>query len=122
MTHKDIAVHFLHLCSSGEVLTAFAQYAHDAIIHHNPFFHKDISVLQQAMIDNAASFPHKVFSVIHSLEDHNFVAVHSKVKLAPETTGHILVHIFRFEQDKIIEIWDISQPIPENIVNEHGII
>jgi len=30
------------------------------------------------------------------------------------------VHIFRFEHNKIVELWDIGQPQPEQMANAFG--
>jgi hypothetical protein len=34
--------------------------------------------------------------------------------------GAALVHVFRFEGDRIAELWDIGQPVPEHSVNAAG--
>ncbi len=31
-----------------------------------------------------------------------------------------LVHIFRFKEDRVAELWDIAQPVPADSPNEHG--
>lgn len=31
-----------------------------------------------------------------------------------------VVHLFRFENGRIAEFWDVGQAVPENPVNEHG--
>jgi len=36
-------------------------------------------------------------------------------------TGRVrVVHILRFEGDRIVELWDIGQEIPQDSPNEHG--
>jgi len=32
------------------------------------------------------------------------------------------VHLFRFEGDRIVELWDIGQPIPDSSVNANGML
>jgi predicted SnoaL-like aldol condensation-catalyzing enzyme len=32
-----------------------------------------------------------------------------------------VVHIFRFSGDKIVELWDLGQPIEKNSPNENGL-
>lgn len=34
--------------------------------------------------------------------------------------GAAVVHIFRFDDDRIVELWDIGQAVPEASVNENG--
>ena len=32
-----------------------------------------------------------------------------------------VVHIFRFEQDRVVELWDLGQPISKDSPNENGL-
>jgi len=34
--------------------------------------------------------------------------------------GAAVVHIFRFEDDRIVELWDLGQAIPQDSPNRHG--
>ena len=54
-------------------------------------------------------------------EEGNIVAVHSHVKQKQDDLGGAEVHIFRFHNDLIVELWDVGQPIPENFPNENGV-
>jgi predicted SnoaL-like aldol condensation-catalyzing enzyme len=74
----------------------------------------------RAMDENATQNPDKVLEVHHALEDGDMVAVQSHVRQQPADRGAAVVHIFRFEQDRIIELWDVGQPVPESSANEHG--
>jgi predicted SnoaL-like aldol condensation-catalyzing enzyme len=48
------------------------------------------------------------------------VAVHSRVRQTPGDPGGAVVHLFRFEGDRIAELWDIGQPVPAESVNDNG--
>jgi len=48
------------------------------------------------------------------------VAVHSRVRLKPDGPRVAVVHILRFEGDRIAELWDVGQPVPPESPNEHG--
>jgi predicted SnoaL-like aldol condensation-catalyzing enzyme len=74
----------------------------------------------KAMEENAAQNPGKTLEVKHALEDGDFVAVHSHVRQKPGDRGAAVVHIFRFEDGHIAELWDMGQPVPENSPNENG--
>ncbi|MBI3863906.1 MAG: nuclear transport factor 2 family protein [Planctomycetia bacterium] len=62
------------------------------------------------------------FVSLRALEDGNLVAVHSRVRPNPEDLGAVVVHIFRFENDRIAELWDVGQAIPKDSPNEHGLL
>jgi predicted SnoaL-like aldol condensation-catalyzing enzyme len=119
MSKKDRAVSFLELASAGKVREAFEKYIHPNFIHHLVFIKGDRVSFLKAMEDNAREFPDKTYETIHALEDSDLVAVHGKVMLTPKIYG--VIHIFRFEGDKIIESWEASQEALDDSPNENGL-
>lgn len=119
-SHKEAAVSFLKMASSGRVKEAYHLYVGSSFRHHNPFFQGNAEALMAAMEENTAQYPNKVFEVQRALEDGELVAVHSRVRLKPGDPGVATVHIFRFEGDRIAELWDVGQAVPENSPNKNG--
>jgi predicted SnoaL-like aldol condensation-catalyzing enzyme len=117
---KEIAVEFLTLCAKGKSKEAFNSFADDNFKHHNAFFKGDSRTLMLAMEENAKNNPNKILKIKHALEDKNLVAVHSHVRQNPKDLGAAVIHIFRFQNNSIVELWDFGQPIPKNIINENG--
>lgn len=72
------------------------------------------------MEESARQNPDKQLEVLHALEDGDLVAVHSHVRQKPDDRGAVVVHLFRFEGDRIAELWDIGQPVPAEPVNANG--
>ena len=118
---KEKAVSFLQLVASGEVREAYDRYTGPGFRHHNPFFPGDADSLMLAMEENATKNPHKVLEVKRVIGEDDTVAVHSHVKQNPDDLGGSVVHIFRFHNSLIVELWDVGQPIPENSPNENGV-
>lgn len=118
--HKQTVEEFLHLAAAGKAREAFALYVGPGFKHHNVHFKGDADSLMTAMEENARQAPGKEFEIKHALEDGDMVAVHSLVKQKPGDRGAAVVHIFRFEHDKIVELWDLGQAVPEETVNENG--
>ena len=119
--YKQIATDFLMLASKGNSIEAFSKYVDKNFKHHNIYFKGDGESLMIAMEENAKKNPGKIFEIKRSLQDGNLVAVHSYVRQKPGDPGAAVVHIFRFEDDKIAELWDLGQPVPLETVNENGI-
>jgi predicted SnoaL-like aldol condensation-catalyzing enzyme len=117
---KEKAVDFMTLVANGDVSQAYERHVGTGFRHHNPHFRGDAKSLKEAMEANAVKNPNKVFDVQRALEDGEYVAVFSRVRQNPDDRGGALVHIFRFEGDRIAELWDIGQPVPEKLVNENG--
>ena len=117
---KDRAVSFLRLAGSGKVRDAYERYVGPAFRHHNAFFPGDRESLMKAMEENAAKNPDKLLDVKLALQDGNYVAVHSHVRQSARDRGAAVVHIFRFEDERIVELWDLGQAIPQDSPNRHG--
>jgi len=119
--YRQIATDFLLLASKGKSREAFSKYIDRNFKHHNIYFKGDGESLMTAMEDDAMKNPNKIFHIKRSLQDGDLVATHSHVRQNPGDPGAAVVHIFRFEDDKIAELWDLGQPVPLETVNENGI-
>jgi predicted SnoaL-like aldol condensation-catalyzing enzyme len=117
---KDAAVEFLMLAATGKVREAYERHVGPGFRHHNPWFRGDAESLRTAMEENAAQNPDKTLEVQMSLQEGDRVAVFSRVRQRPGDTGGAVVHLFRFEGDRIVELWDVGQEVPEESVNENG--
>jgi predicted SnoaL-like aldol condensation-catalyzing enzyme len=120
MSNKDAAISFLTLVAAGRVRDAYAKHIGEKFRHHNPCFAGDRQSLMTAMEDNARQSPNKRLEVLRALEDGDLVAVHSHIRQNPDDRGAVVVHIFRFDGDRIVEAWDAGQPVPEQSINEFG--
>jgi len=118
--NKNTAVSFLKLASSGNVTEAYTQFVGAGFRHHNPYFAGSAEALQAGMEKNASQNPNKVLDVKRVIAEGDFVVTHSHVQQKPDDLGAAVVHIFRFEHGKIVELWDLGQPVPEKALNENG--
>src|SRR5512135_1741587 len=117
---KEAAASFLRLASSGKVQEAYRQYVGESFRHHNPYFPGDAEALKAAMLENATQFPQKAIDIKRVLADGDLVAVHAHVRLKPGDRGVATIHLFRFEGDRIVELWDVGQAVPESSPNKNG--
>lgn len=117
---KAIATEFLRNAASGHVADAYARHISPEFRHHNPYFPGNAAALQKGMAESAEKNPNKLFEIQHVLQDGEFVAVHSRLRQSQMTTDIAVVHLFRFRDGLIEELWDIAQVQPEDMANEHG--
>ncbi len=117
---EEAAVSFLKLAASGKVDEAYGNYIGGNFRHHNPYFPGDAESLKAGMAEAHGKFPNTTLEVQHVLEEGDLVAVHSRVQHAPDTPEIGVVHIFRFEGDRVAELWDIGQEAPKDSPNENG--
>lgn len=116
---KSLAIQFLQLAATGKVDEAY-QLVAPSFRHHNPYFSADAEALKAGMRENARLHPDKTFEVQRALADGDVVAVHSRITMPSKDMQIAVVHIFRFEDQKIAELWDVGQAQPELMVNQIG--
>jgi predicted SnoaL-like aldol condensation-catalyzing enzyme len=118
--NKESAVSFLKMASTGKVREAYSKFVGASFKHHNPYFEGDADTLMTAMDENARENPQKTLDVKLAIAEGDLVAVHSHVRQHPGDRGGAVVHIFRFEEGRIVELWDVGQEIPERSPNQYG--
>jgi predicted SnoaL-like aldol condensation-catalyzing enzyme len=116
----DLATDFLSLVVKGEIDQAYEKYVDMNGKHHNMYYAGDFATLMQGMKDNEAQFPNKAFHIKQVFADGNKVAVHSHVVLEKNTPGIAVVHMFLFENGKIVEMWDVGQMLQGDSTNMNG--
>jgi predicted SnoaL-like aldol condensation-catalyzing enzyme len=118
--YKQTAVDFLQLVVSGHIEEAYDKYVDMQGKQHNVYFPAGFSALKQAMIENHVQFPNKRLTVKNVLGDGDLVAVHSNIVMKSGEPGLAVVHIFRFNEGRIAEMWDIGEAIPADSPNQVG--
>lgn len=118
---KDNAIAFLKLAASGKLDEAYDNYIAPNLRHHNAYFAGDAESLKNGMAEAHKKFPDTTLEVQHSWEDDDLVAVHSRVSHGSDQPDIAVVHMFRFEGDKIAELWDVGMEAPKDSPNENGL-
>ncbi len=124
--HKNIVMEYFKLIGSGKFKEGLRFFAPDCKTH-NPFIAGTIDVLTDAMIaadkEGTSKYPEAEFGVKHVLAEGDLVAAHTQLlsnKSKPSEGGLRQVHLFRFEGDKIVEYWDITQQVLPDMPNASG--
>jgi predicted SnoaL-like aldol condensation-catalyzing enzyme len=103
-----------------DVDRAYAEFVGPNFRHHNVWFPGNAEALKKGMADNLRQNPQKKLEIKQSIEEGDRVAVMSHVTFKPGDRGYSLMHLFRFENGKIAELWDIAQEIPQDSPNANG--
>ncbi len=119
MTQKQIAISFLQLAGTGQTKEAFEKFVAPDFIHHNQYFKGDRASLQNTMQEAHETSPNKSIEIKQCIEEGDTVVTHSLV--VKEDMEIAVVHIFRFENDQIAELWDLGQVIEKESPNENGL-
>jgi predicted SnoaL-like aldol condensation-catalyzing enzyme len=121
MDQKESAITFLKMAGSGDVRAAYEKFIASTFIHHNLYFKGDRESLMKAMEEAHEKRPNKSIDVKHVYQDGNTIITHSQVlRREPHAAPIAVVHIFRFENHRVVELWDLGQEIMKNSPNEHG--
>ena len=117
---RETAITFLKLAASGKVSEAFQKYLSANFRHHNPYFRGDAQSLKAGMMEAHQKFPNTTLEVQRVFDEGDLVAVHSRVLHGPGEPEIAVVHIFRFEDRRIAEMWDVGMQAPPDSPNENG--
>ena len=123
---REMAVQFLNLIGEGRPKEGLSNFAAGCRTH-NPYISGGMEQLTDAMVavqkesDPKESGSDFGLKIRHVLSDGDLVAVHTDLSGSrPSEGGLRQVHLFRFEGDKVVEYWDVTQQIPENCPNPEG--
>jgi len=117
---KSAAIRFLQQVVAGDVKGAYDRYVDEGLRHHNPYFPGDAASLRAGMEEDEQRCPGKQLIVVNSLEDGDRVAVHSRLIRPGSGSDIAVVHLFRFSQGKIVEMWDVAMTAPDRVANQFG--
>jgi predicted SnoaL-like aldol condensation-catalyzing enzyme len=76
--------------------------------------------LLDAIVEAAKSAPDREVDVKRVIEGGDYVVIHSHIRHQKGDRGVAVVHIFRFEGDRIAEAWDVGQQVPADNPNSDG--
>lgn len=89
-------------------------------VQHNPRSKDGVEGFRALFQDLKKQFPGVRADVKRAFADGDFVILHAHARLQPEDLGLAIVDIFRLEGGKIVEHWDVRQPVPETAANTNG--
>ncbi|MDE2434963.1 MAG: nuclear transport factor 2 family protein [Sphingomonadales bacterium] len=101
-----------------DVKRAFETYVVPGYIQHNPGIAdgRDAAV---AALTPMFSAPGSRFEVKHIVVEGDMAVIHLFGQGDPATKGAAVADIYRLKDGKIVEHWDILQPMPEKSANPH---
>jgi len=121
ISKKESVTKFLKLLAANHVREAYAQFVAPDFIHHNQYVPTGRESLMLAMEEAHRQNPHTQVNIKYLYEDGDTAVSHSHVKMQPHDLGVAVVHIFRFQEAKIVELWDLGQPILKDSPNADGL-
>lgn len=121
LTPKQVVTSFMEeLLIRKQARSAFETWVAPGYIQHNPMAQTG----RDAAIAFLGSFfeqhPGISYSIKRVIADGDLVAVHMHGAMGPDDRGFAVVDIMRVEGCKVVEHWDVMQPVPETSANTNG--
>ena len=117
--NRVVMRHFVEtLYRDKQVASAYQNFVAPNFTEHSPGrpAGRDAAIAALVPMFSSASAS---FTVEHVLVDGNFAAVHYRGRIDTQGAGAAVAEIFRLQGGKIVEHWDVFQPIPQSSKNAH---
>lgn len=110
---------FYELAINRKDFDAAEKYLGPYYIQHNPSAADGKEGLKRFIGYLREAFPAYRSEIKRHFADGDYVVLHIHNKPTPESPSRAVVDIFRLEQGKVVEHWDVIQPVPENPANDN---
>jgi predicted SnoaL-like aldol condensation-catalyzing enzyme len=105
--------------NGGDPEGAVERYVGDRYIQHNPQASDGPGAFVGFVKWYRAQFPQLHVDIKRMIAEGDLVMTHSLITTSPDDRGSAAADIFRIEDGKVVEHWDVVQPIPEQTANEN---
>jgi predicted SnoaL-like aldol condensation-catalyzing enzyme len=119
-TNKKVVLDFYEKGLNQKDFEAAAQHFGSRYIQHNPNAPDGIDGFKAFIALRKEKFPNARSEIKRVFAEGDFVILHVHGVREPGERGVAIVDIFRLENGKIVEHWDVVQPIPEKPANGNG--
>jgi predicted SnoaL-like aldol condensation-catalyzing enzyme len=110
----DAVINTQHYERAGEFL-------HDSYIQHKPEVETGAKGVLDFVKSIYAQSPNHRARIVRSFVDGDYVILHVNVTNAVEAPNLAVMDIFRIENGKLMEHWDVASPVPETAKNTNGV-
>jgi len=118
--NKKVAIAFFQKAlNEFDASTAIELYGGKSYKQHNPLIGDGWEGLTKFIDWIRQNFPQSRLNFKHAYVDGDHVILHSHWIRTPGEPGEAVVDIVRLDQGKLVEHWDVIQPIPDSAANKN---
>jgi len=99
---------------------AASRFIGERYVQHNPLIADGVEGFAAFIGSLKERFPNLRAEIKRVFAEGDFVIAHVHGVREPGQRGTAIVDIFKLEDGKIVEHWDVMQPIPEDAANPNG--
>ena len=118
--NKKVVVDFYDKAINQKDFEAAAKHFGNRYVQHNPVAADGPEGLRAFLGFLKEKFPQSRSEIKRVFVDGDYVILHVHAVREPGARGSAIVDIFKLENGKIVEHWDVIQPIPEKAANANG--
>ena len=118
--NKKIVAAFYDAALNQKDFEKASQYLGPRYTQHNPLAADGREGFKGFITFLKDKFPNNRSEIKRIFADGDYVIVHVHAVREPGTRGNAIVDIFKLENGKVVEHWDVIQPIPEKTANDNG--
>jgi predicted SnoaL-like aldol condensation-catalyzing enzyme len=118
--NKKAVVEFYDKAINQKDFEAASKYLGSHYTQHNPNAADGPEGLKVFLQFLKEKFPASRSEIKRVLADGDYVILHVHAVREPGTRGNAIIDMFKLENGKIVEHWDVVQPIPEKAANTNG--
>ena len=118
--NKKTVLEFYDAALNQKDFAKAAQYFGPRYTQHNPGAADGPEGLRRFIDFLREKFPQSHSEIKQAFADGDYVILHVHAVREPGTRGSAIVDIFKLEHGKVVEHWDVIQPIPEQSANGNG--
>jgi predicted SnoaL-like aldol condensation-catalyzing enzyme len=118
--NKKTVIAFYNAAINDKDFEKARQYMGPMYIQHNPVAADGHEGLKAFIGFLREKFPQARSEIKRVIAEGDYVVVHVHAVREPGTRGNAIIDIFRLENGKVVEHWDVIQPIPEKAANNNG--
>jgi len=118
--NKKIVAAFYDAAVNQKDFEKASQYLGARYTQHNPLAADGREGFKGFITFLKDKFPNNRSEIKRIFADGDYVIVHVHAVREPGTRGNAIVDIFKLENGKVVEHWDVIQPIPEKVANDNG--
>src|SRR6266849_4627183 len=118
--NKKVVVDFYEKAINQKDFEAAAKYLGPRYTQHNPAAADGPEGLKAFLGFLREKFPNARSEIKRVFADGDYVILHVHAVREPGSRGAAIVDIFKLENGKIVEHWDVRQEVPEKAANSNG--
>ncbi|HEX9490980.1 MAG TPA: nuclear transport factor 2 family protein [Stellaceae bacterium] len=119
-TNKQTVIAFYEAAINHKDFAAAEKYLGSRYTQHNPNAADGPQGLKKFLDFLRDKYPAAHSEIRQVFADGDYVILHVHAVREPNTAGSAIVDIFKLEDGKIVEHWDVIQPIPDKAANGNG--